>query len=100
MPARPSGDPRAPLPVLVRRKDAGRSDSRVGRRGRYQSRSLPHDPLCTGRGPARSLYARSTIYAATIAAGMMAHQFTRWLRGLPVDRDTSLNLLAGEWAVC
>jgi sulfur carrier protein ThiS adenylyltransferase len=43
--------------------------------------------------------ARSTIYAATIAAALMVHQFTRWLRGMPVDRDTSLNLLAGEWAV-
>ena len=43
--------------------------------------------------------ARSTIYAASIAAGMMVHQFTRWLRGLAVDRDTSLNLLAGEWCV-
>jgi molybdopterin-synthase adenylyltransferase len=43
--------------------------------------------------------ARSTIYAATIAAGLMVHQFTRWLRGVSVDRDTSLNLLAGEWAV-
>ena len=42
--------------------------------------------------------ARSTIYAATIAAGLMVHQFTRWLRELPVDRDTTLNLLAGEWA--
>jgi molybdopterin-synthase adenylyltransferase len=43
--------------------------------------------------------ARSTIYAAGIAAGLMVHQFTRWLRGIPVDPDTSLNLLAGEWAV-
>ena len=43
--------------------------------------------------------ARSTIYAASIAAGLMVHQFTRWLRGMPVDRDTSLNLLAGEWNV-
>ena len=43
--------------------------------------------------------ARSTIYAASIAAGLMVHQFTRWLRRLPVDRDTTLNLLAGEWAV-
>jgi sulfur carrier protein ThiS adenylyltransferase len=43
--------------------------------------------------------ARSTIYAASIAAGLMLHQFTRWLRGLPVDRDTSLNLLAGEWTI-
>jgi len=40
--------------------------------------------------------ARSTIYAASIAAGLMVHQFTRWLRRIPVDRDTSLNLLAGE----
>jgi sulfur carrier protein ThiS adenylyltransferase len=40
--------------------------------------------------------ARSTIYAATIAAGLMVHQFTRWLRTIPVDRDTSFNLLAGE----
>ena len=43
--------------------------------------------------------ARSTIYAAGIAAGLMIHQFTRWLRGVPVDRDTSLNLLAGEYSV-
>lgn len=44
--------------------------------------------------------ARSTIYAANIAAGLMIHQFARWLRGIPVDRELSLNLLAGEWAVC
>lgn len=43
--------------------------------------------------------ARSTIYAASIAAGLMLHQFTRWLRGLPVDGDLSLNLLAGELTV-
>jgi molybdopterin-synthase adenylyltransferase len=52
----------------------------------------------SGAQPGRCT-ARSTIYAASIAAGMMVHQFTRWLRGIPVDRDTSLNLLAGEWAV-
>ena len=40
--------------------------------------------------------ARSTIYTANIAAGLMLHQFTRWLRGLPVERDLTLNLLAGE----
>ena len=40
--------------------------------------------------------ARSTIYAASIAAGMMVHQFAKWLRGVPVDRDLTLNLLAGE----
>lgn len=44
--------------------------------------------------------ARSTIYAASIAAGLMVHQFTRWLRGIPVDRDVVLNLLSSEWCVC
>jgi sulfur carrier protein ThiS adenylyltransferase len=42
---------------------------------------------------------RSTIYAASIAAGLMVHQFTRWLRRLPVEHDTTLNLLAGELSV-
>jgi sulfur carrier protein ThiS adenylyltransferase len=45
---------------------------------------------------AGSCTSRSTIYTASIAAGLMLHQFTRWLRNLPVDRDTSLNLLASE----
>ena len=40
--------------------------------------------------------ARSTIYAANIAAALMTHQFTRWLRGIPVDRELSLNLLAAN----
>jgi len=34
-----------------------------------------------------------------IAAGLLVHQFTRWLRGLRVDRETIVNLLAGEWQV-
>ncbi len=45
-----------------------------------------------------SCTSRSTIYAASIAAGIMVHQFTRWLRGIPADVDTSFNLLAGEFA--
>jgi sulfur carrier protein ThiS adenylyltransferase len=40
--------------------------------------------------------ARSTIYAANIAAGLMLHQFTRWLRNLPLDVDITLNLLSSE----
>jgi sulfur carrier protein ThiS adenylyltransferase len=39
---------------------------------------------------------RSTIYAAAVAAGLMVHQFSRWLRQFPVDADATLNLLAGE----
>ena len=46
-----------------------------------------------------SCTARSTIDAASIAAGLMVHQFTRWLRELPVDQDMSVNLLAGELVV-
>ena len=46
-----------------------------------------------------SCTSRSTIYAASIAAGIMVHQFTRWLRSIPVDFDTTINLLAGEWTV-
>jgi hypothetical protein len=42
--------------------------------------------------------AQSTIYTANIAAGLMLHQFTRWLRGLPMDCDVLMNLLAGEWS--
>jgi molybdopterin-synthase adenylyltransferase len=40
--------------------------------------------------------AKSTIYTANIAAGLMLGQFTRWLRGMAVDRDLLLNLLASE----
>jgi sulfur carrier protein ThiS adenylyltransferase len=42
---------------------------------------------------------RSTIYAASIAAGLMVHQLARWLRGTSIDADASLNLLAGELVV-
>jgi sulfur carrier protein ThiS adenylyltransferase len=40
--------------------------------------------------------ARSTIYTASIAAGLMVHQFCKGLRRLPVDPDLTLNLLAAE----
>ena len=43
-----------------------------------------------------SCTAKSTVYTGCIAAGLMLSAFTRWLRALPVDRDISLNLLAGE----
>lgn len=40
--------------------------------------------------------AKSTIYTANIAAGLLVTQFTRWLRRLPVDHDVQLNLLSME----
>ena len=42
---------------------------------------------------------RSTIYAASLAAALMVHQFTRYLRELPLDVDATFNLLAGEYVV-
>jgi sulfur carrier protein ThiS adenylyltransferase len=40
--------------------------------------------------------ARSTIYSASIAAGLMIGQFTKWLREIPTDPDLLLNLLSQE----
>lgn len=48
---------------------------------------------------AGSCTARSTIYTASIAAGLMLGQFTQWLRQLSVDADLTLNLLSGELTV-
>ena len=39
--------------------------------------------------------AQSTIYTASIAAGLLLHQFARWLRGQACDADDSVDLLAG-----
>lgn len=43
--------------------------------------------------------ARSTIYAANIAAGLVVSQFVKWLRKQPTDADLSFNLLATELTV-
>jgi sulfur carrier protein ThiS adenylyltransferase len=51
------------------------------------------------RAYAGSCTAKSTIYSASIAAGLMVGAFARWLRGLPVERDLVLNLLAAELTV-
>jgi len=46
-----------------------------------------------------SCTAKTTIYTANIAAGLMLSQLTKWLRGLPVDKDLQVNLLSGEMIV-
>ena len=43
--------------------------------------------------------ARGAVYAANVAAGLMTHQLARWLRGLPVEPDQTLSLLAAELTV-
>jgi len=47
---------------------------------------------------AGSCTSKSTIYCASIAAGLMVHQFTRWLRGLSNSSDLALNLLSDDLA--
>jgi sulfur carrier protein ThiS adenylyltransferase len=46
-----------------------------------------------------SCTAKTTIYCANVAAGLMLAQFTKWLRRLPIAPDLSLNLLADELAL-
>ena len=43
--------------------------------------------------------AKTTIYCANIAAGLMVAQFTKHLRQLPVGADVQMNLLASELSV-
>jgi sulfur carrier protein ThiS adenylyltransferase len=43
--------------------------------------------------------AKSTIFTANIAAGLMLSQFSKWLRHLPIDKDLTLNLLSAELSV-
>lgn len=61
---------------------------------RYSSSLFPEQEAYSG-----SCTARSTIYSASIAAGMMVAQLARWLRGLPVVPDQTLNLLSCDLIV-
>ncbi len=61
-------------------------------RSRYGSTLFP--PPEAQRGQCT---ARSTIYAASIGAGLMVHQLTRWLRDIPTDGDLTADLLAGDF---
>jgi sulfur carrier protein ThiS adenylyltransferase len=65
--------------------------SDAGSRSKYGRSLFPAAEAQRG-----SCAARSTIYAASIAAGLLVHQLCCWLRRMPIDRDTSINLLAGE----
>lgn len=40
--------------------------------------------------------AKTTIYCANIAAGMMVAQLAKWLRGCEIDKDIDLNILMNE----
>lgn len=40
--------------------------------------------------------AKTTIYCASIQAGLLASQFTKWLRDMKLSMDMTLNILAGD----
>ena len=59
----------------------------------------PKSLFTAGEAFAGTRTAKSTIYTANIAAGLMVGQFARWLRRLRVTPDQTLNLLASELTV-
>lgn len=66
----------------------------VTSRAHYSTTLFPQAEAQTGRCTAHGV-----IYVAAVAAGLMLHQFCRWLRGQPIDADLSLNLTASELTV-
>jgi sulfur carrier protein ThiS adenylyltransferase len=72
--------------VLVAADEVGRQH--------YPTTLFPESEAHAGR-----CTAMNTFDSAQIAAGLMIHQFRRWLRGMPVDSDTSFNVLASELVV-
>jgi sulfur carrier protein ThiS adenylyltransferase len=59
----------------------------------------PTTLFSAGEAYAGSCTAKTTIYTANIAAGLMIAQFTKWLRDLPIDSDFQFNILASELTV-
>lgn len=60
----------------------------------YQTTLFPQEEAFVG-----SCTARSTIYSANVLAGMKIAMMTRWLRGLPIENEVSLNLMTMEFGV-
>ena len=61
--------------------------------------SYEHYPttlFASGEAYTGACTAKTTIYCANIAAGLMVAQFTKYLRHLPVESDIQLNLLTTE----
>ena len=52
-----------------------------------------------GQAYAGACTAKSTIYCANMAAGLMVAQFTKFLRRLPIDADIQFNLLTCELSI-
>jgi sulfur carrier protein ThiS adenylyltransferase len=72
--------------VLVAADEAGRQH--------YPTTLFPASETHAGR-----CTAMNTFDSAQIAAGLMIHQFRRWLRDMRVDSDVSFNVLASELVI-
>jgi len=59
----------------------------------------PSTLFTPGEAFAGTCTARSTVFCANIAAGLMVSQLAKHLRRLPVERDITLNLLSAELTV-
>ena len=59
----------------------------------------PTTLFAAGEAYAGPCTAKTTIFCANIAAGMMVSQFAKYLRHLPVDADVQFNLLSSELTV-
>lgn len=66
---------------------------------RLESKAYESTLFAQSEAHAGTCTSRSTVYAANIAASLMVHQFTRWLRDIPTDNDVLLNLLSSEMTV-
>ena len=75
---------------VIRALTACDEDSRRHYGGTLFPQAEAHVGACTSR---------MTIFAANIAAGLLIAQFSRWLRGQPVEKDAILNLAAMELTV-
>lgn len=63
-------------------------------RKHYSTTLFPQEDAQAGRRTSHS-----TICTAALAASLMVHQITRYLRGAPIDIDSTFNLAASEFIV-
>ena len=59
-----------------------------------QRAHYPDTLFSSGEAMQASCTTRMTVFSANIAAGLLMEQYSKWLRELPLDRDTLVNLLA------
>lgn len=62
-------------------------------------RHYPTTLFSSGEAHHGACTARSTIYCANVAAGLMLAQFAKFLRRIPIDPDIQFNLLTTELTV-